>query len=286
MTRGYKRFAFTLLELLVVIAILALLTGLILSAVQKVRSNAILVQSSNQIRQLAIALHQCSAEYDGYAGGVPPNMKMDLHNPPLQLAVMMTDESHPDLYDSAGHAIQAKILLSPADPTLSTLKLPLSNCISSYSWNFPMFINGPKFPSSISDGSSNTILFAERYCEPRGNPGNVIFGANLNDPPNLRTDNNLPNYYATRRATFADPVWGDVHAVTTGNVTRPSVAGVTFQVRPKVEEANCHMLQTPYSAGLLVAMADGSVRTIRPGVSETTFWAAITPNGGEVGGLD
>ncbi len=286
MTHSSKRFAFTLLELLVVIAILALLTGLIISAVQKVRSNAILAQSSNQIRQLALALHQFSAEYDGYGGGVSPNMKMDMHNPPLQLAVVMTDDSHPDLYDSTGHPIQAKILFSPADPTLANLTQPYRNTVTSYSWNYPMFINGPKFPTSISDGTSNTILFAERYFEPKGNPGNVSFDAYLNNPPNLRTDNHLPNYYSPRRSTFADPVWGDVHAITTDNVTRPSVAGVTFQVRPKVEEANCHMLQTPYSAGLLVAMADGSVRTIRPGVSETTFWAAITPNGGEVGGLD
>ena len=96
------------------------------------------------------------------------------------------------------------------------------------------------------------------------------------------------DFYTERRATFADPVWNDVHAVTTGSpaVTRPSTPGITFQVRPRPDEANCHLLQTPYSAGLLVAMADGSVRMIGRNVSEINFWAAITPSAGDVGSLD
>jgi hypothetical protein len=45
-------------------------------------------------------------------------------------------------------------------------------------------------------------------------------------------------------------------------------------------------LQAAQPAGLLAAMFDGSVRTIRPGVSEETFWAAVTPAGGETAPLD
>jgi hypothetical protein len=37
---------------------------------------------------------------------------------------------------------------------------------------------------------------------------------------------------------------------------------------------------------LPVALFDGSVRTIRPGVSPEVFWAAVTPAGGEVAPLD
>jgi hypothetical protein len=40
--------------------------------------------------------------------------------------------------------------------------------------------------------------------------------------------------------------------------------------------------QTPFSAGLPVALFDGSVRTIRPGVRPEVFWAMVTPAGGEV----
>ena len=43
------------------------------------------------------------------------------------------------------------------------------------------------------------------------------------------------------------------------------------------------LLQTPFTAGLPVALFDGSVRTVGPGVVAEVFWAGVTPNGGEVG---
>src|SRR5262249_54359655 len=128
-----------------------------------------------------------------------------------------------------------------------------------------------RIPATFQDGTSNTILFAEKYADCGGNNGST--GGSGNNGGNFWYRNNWSSTYG--------PYF---------NVRAAGILTPPFQVQPKpfdnVNTCNFMLASTPHTGGMMVVLADGSTRLVSPGVSNTTWWAACTPGGGEVLGSD
>ena len=284
-----SRHGMTLIELLVVVAIIAVLIGLLLPAIQKVREAAARMRSTNNLRQCILAMHN-------YAEGDRPFPSLDgSHSASgysllFELLPYVEEENFYRQCVKSGQATSAhtiKMYLSPADPTVD-LSNPTNN-MASYGSNAFVLQKPCRLESGFPDGTSNTIAFAEHYaygCEKTQFSWFSTTAFGVASPP--------ATVDRVHRATFAEPVVvdsfpgpalpPDVFPVTNGDppVSLGSMAGLTFQVRPTLGECNYRLAQTPHAGGMLVAMFDGSVRTLAPGTAPSVYWGMVTPSGGEV----
>jgi type II secretory pathway pseudopilin PulG len=273
-----------------VIAIIAILIGLLLPAVQKVRSAAARLQSQNNLKQIGIALHSYSDQKNGLPnngswdhtaspGGPAATDLVNLASWAYKILPYLEQEN---LYRNFNNGVGVKVYMDPGrsgtgiagngngQNSGNTALGAITDYAGNWNviqdrghWENPRRETGNWSIQSITDGSSNTVLVGGKAL-------------NANQYPNRNGwDWDETIRFGGSGGTCRGAFWG--------GWWNEQAASVRLDTDTAIDKSNAW--GGPHSVGLFL-MGDGSVRGVRPGRNQPALLAALTPNGGETLSLD